>query len=69
MKNKNEIITCTGCGFQAPKGNLDRSCGNCFACTGCEIYICPECDGEIVVKPMQKRGVVRKDCQGRLSAK
>ena len=56
MKNKEEIVHCTHCGFEAQKGDLDRSCSNCFACTGCEIYICPECRNEIVVTPMKPMG-------------
>lgn len=46
-------ITCENCGFHAPKRDLDRSCSNCFACTSCEIYICPQCRNEIVVRPMK----------------
>ena len=53
MKNKEEIVSCSNCGFQARKGDLDRSCSNCFACTGCEIYICPKCGKEIVVEPIK----------------
>jgi RNA polymerase subunit RPABC4/transcription elongation factor Spt4 len=27
-----------------------RTCSNCFACTGCEIYTCPGCGTELIVK-------------------
>ena len=50
-------ITCTHCGKTWDKKHLERSCSNCFACTGCEAYICQECRYEIVVvpiKPMKK---------------
>ncbi|KOH44005.1 hypothetical protein NC99_32210 [Sunxiuqinia dokdonensis] len=35
---------------------MRRDCGNCFACTGCEIYICPNCRRGIVVKPVKRPG-------------
>lgn len=50
-------ITCTHCKKSWDKKQLERSCSNCFACTGCEAYICLECRYEIVVvpiKPMKK---------------
>jgi len=50
----NEQLICPNCGTQYLKEELQRDCGNCFACTGCEIYICPNCRREIVVKPMKK---------------
>jgi hypothetical protein len=53
-KNK---VTCTHCGKSWDKTQLDHSCSNCFACTACEAYICPECRYEIVVtssKPMKQ---------------
>ncbi len=53
------LITCTYCGKSWDKNQLGRSCSNCFACTGCEAYVCPECRYEIVVsppKPMKRPG-------------
>lgn len=50
-------ITCSHCGNTWDKKLLPRSCSNCFGCTGCEAYICPECRYEIVVvppKPMKR---------------
>ena len=47
-------LTCENCKKTFDKDSLQRDCGNCFACTGCEIYICPDCRHEIVVKPMKK---------------
>lgn len=47
-----EKITCENCLRTFAKKSLRRRCGNCFLCTGCEIYQCPECREEIVVTPM-----------------
>jgi predicted RNA-binding Zn-ribbon protein involved in translation (DUF1610 family) len=44
-------ILCHNCGTTLERDMIFRSCGNCFACTGCEIYTCPECGTELVVKP------------------
>lgn len=52
-KKQEKIYTCNSCGFQFSNFDVDRTCSNCFACTGCEIYICPECGEEVVVKPMK----------------
>jgi predicted Zn-ribbon and HTH transcriptional regulator len=46
------IISCNYCGYSFQKDDLVRSCSNCFACTGCETYICPKCENEVVVKPI-----------------
>lgn len=48
-------IYCKTCDKTFNKNDLQRSCSNCFACASCEIYICPECRYEIVVKEMQKK--------------
>lgn len=45
-------ITCNFCGYSFQKGDMNQLCSNCFACTGCETYICPKCENEIVVKPI-----------------
>ncbi len=45
---------CTACGFCFTNLQVPRNCSNCFACTGCEIYICPGCKAEVVVKPIKK---------------
>ena len=51
---KKEIFhTCSSCGFQFSNLDVTRSCSNCFACTGCEIYLCPSCNSEVVIKPMK----------------
>lgn len=50
-----DVVTCPSCGNSYKKEELKRSCGNCFACVSCEIYICYHCKEEIVVKPMKKR--------------
>lgn len=54
---KEEILTCKNCGESFEKGSLQRDCANCFACTGCEIYVCPNCRHEIVVKPIKKPSI------------
>ncbi len=53
MDEQEEILICNHCNGSFEKGSLQRDCGNCFACTGCEIYICPNCRHEIVVKPVK----------------
>jgi NAD-dependent SIR2 family protein deacetylase len=51
-KPEPKTFVCTNCGFSFQRGDLDRECSNCFACTGCEIYLCPECKKDIVIKPI-----------------
>lgn len=48
------FYTCQKCGFRFSNFDLPRTCSNCFACTGCEIYICPECENEVVIKPIKQ---------------
>lgn len=48
-------VNCNHCSNSYIKDDLKRSCSNCFACLSCEIYICPNCKNEIVVKAMKKR--------------
>jgi len=50
MNRSIQILLCHHCGFSLERDLDYRSCSNCFACTGCEIYICPHCGAEIVVK-------------------
>ena len=50
---KKKIYTCNSCSYQFSNLDLPRSCSNCFACTGCEIYICPQCENEVVITPMK----------------
>lgn len=47
-------VHCTHCNTSWDKRDLERSCSNCFACTGCEAYICPQCRYEIVVVEIKK---------------
>ncbi len=55
LGQKNEkIYKCDSCGFKFSNLDVRRTCSNCFACTGCEIYICPECNAEVVIKPIKK---------------
>ncbi len=51
MDDSDSLVTCTHCGKSWDKTLLSKSCSNCFACTGCEAYICPECRYEIVITP------------------
>jgi hypothetical protein len=51
-----EWIPCKHCSTKHRKTALKKSCGNCFACTYCEIYLCPKCGKRIVVTPMREPG-------------
>lgn len=51
---KNKAVTCPECGETSYTDDIIKSCGNCFACVGCEIYLCPYCEGVIVIKPLPK---------------
>jgi len=44
----NHIICCS-CGLRFERTKEFRHCSNCFACTGCEICYCPQCDNEIII--------------------
>jgi len=50
----NKIVQCTSCGMEWKSEDLEKSCGNCFACTGCEMWVCPSCDSQIVIVPPGK---------------
>ena len=50
-----KTIECENCFKEHNVESLKKSCGNCFACTGCEIYLCPNCHKEIIVTPIQTR--------------
>jgi predicted RNA-binding Zn-ribbon protein involved in translation (DUF1610 family) len=50
-RKKENHYSCTGCGFLYSNLDASRVCSNCFACTGCEIYLCPSCGEEVVFKP------------------
>ena len=47
---KNEYIQCPQCKSEFNKTDLKRNCCNCFACTGCEVYICYQCGERIELK-------------------
>jgi len=51
---KEKFFECTDCGFRFSNLDVQRICSNCFACTGCEVYMCPECGSEVVITPMKK---------------
>jgi hypothetical protein len=46
-------IICGSCNFKFERTKEYKHCSNCFACTGCEIYYCPQCDEEIVITPVR----------------
>ena len=48
-----DYIICGSCNLKFERDKEFRNCCNCFACTGCEIYYCPECDNEIVITPVR----------------
>lgn len=53
MNKVEEKITCEQCGSSFHKEELTIICSNCFACTGCERYLCPVCDVAIVIAPVK----------------
>ena len=50
IAKKEKIYTCDSCKYRFSNLDAMRSCSNCFACTGCEIYLCPECENEVIIK-------------------
>ena len=50
-KKKEKFYNCSVCDFKFSNLDVDRTCSNCFACTGCEIYTCYGCGTELIVKP------------------
>ena len=59
-QKKEEVYACNSCGRQFSNFDVPRNCSNCFACTGCEIYLCPFCGEEVVVKPIKKHDSSKK---------
>ncbi|HEX7583196.1 MAG TPA: hypothetical protein VF373_00795 [Prolixibacteraceae bacterium] len=53
MPEDTTLLSCTHYGKTWDRNMLPKSCSNCFACTGCEAYICQECRYEIVVVPIK----------------
>lgn len=53
-QKKEKTYNCGNCGFKFSKLDVPRYCSNCFACSGCEIYLCPLCKSEVVIKPMKE---------------
>ena len=49
-----QLILCHNCGTTLERDVSYRLCSNCFACTGCEIYTCPGCGTELVVRPKKE---------------
>lgn len=51
---KGKDYTCPLCGTTFNSLNEQKVCSNCFACTGCEIFICPGCGEEAVIKDLKR---------------
>ena len=60
-KKTEKIYECPECKFRFSNEDVPRTCSNCFACTGCEIYICPSCGSEVIIKPMKPMKGVGKE--------
>jgi len=52
-QKREKFYRCDTCGIEFSNLDGTRVCSNCFACTGCEIYNCPSCEAEVVIKPMK----------------
>jgi hypothetical protein len=50
---KEKFYLCEKCGFRFSDKDVPKICSNCFACSGCEIYVCPGCGDEVVIKPIK----------------
>jgi hypothetical protein len=53
-QKKEKVYKCQACDFTFSNLDVSRTCSNCFACTGCEIYFCPSCNAEVIIKPIKK---------------
>jgi len=49
-----DIIVCSNCSNSFDKETVRQKCSNCFACTGCEIYFCPFCGSEAILRLPKK---------------
>jgi len=52
-KKKEIFYYCPVCDFRFSNMDVPKNCSNCFACSGCEIYTCPSCGNEVVIKPIK----------------
>jgi len=52
-KKPEKYYRCKTCGYEFSNLDASRVCSNCFACSGCEIYNCPACGAEVVIKPVK----------------
>ncbi len=50
MEKEEIMVQCNICEQRFAVSSLERYCSNCFGCTGCERYICPNCNELIIVK-------------------
>lgn len=57
---QNQKITCPHCGRKINSDDAQRLCSNCFACTGCERYLCYFCDNTIIISDVRKIGEKRE---------
>lgn len=56
MDQEIHTIQCHNCLYSAQKNTFVKSCGNCFACKGCEMFLCPNCEEIIILKAPPKPG-------------
>lgn len=54
MVVESDHIICDRCNYKFERNSENKNCCNCFVCTGCEIYYCPQCDEEIIIKPVRQ---------------
>ncbi len=54
MDKKDGKVKCEHCRQEFEKEKLERSCVNCFVCSGCEVYTCPVCGESIEIIPIKK---------------
>ncbi|MFZ5942130.1 MAG: hypothetical protein ACOYXB_16305 [Bacteroidota bacterium] len=43
-------VECPVCRSVWNTADLEKSCGNCFACTGCEMWVCAGCSNQIIIR-------------------
>jgi len=54
IKKHIKVYSCIFCQFEFTNVDAIKVCSNCFACTGCEIFTCPNCGYENIFKEMKK---------------
>ena len=49
INNRFSMMDCSNCGYRFDSKKVKKVCDNCFACLGCEVYVCPKCGSEVEV--------------------